>query len=145
MPLDRPLNEGSLDKLTILLCDALRSDPHQQQVRIQTAPDGTYKSTLDVFKKTFKADGFRGLYRGMATPLVGVTPIFAVSFWAYDLGKKIVYAATPGRSNQTLSIPELAFAGFFSAIPTTLLMSPSERIKVVLQVSNGGSRGISCP
>jgi hypothetical protein len=70
----------------------------------------------------------------MATPLVGVTPIFAVSFWAYDLGKKIVYAATPNRASQTLSIPELAFAGFFSAVPTTLLMSPSERIKVVLQV-----------
>lgn len=70
----------------------------------------------------------------MATPLVGVTPIFAVSFWAYDMGKKIVYAATPSRTSQDLTIPELAFAGFFSAVPTTLLMSPSERIKVVLQV-----------
>lgn len=89
---------------------------------------------MDVFKQTLKADGFRGLYRGMATPLVGVTPIFAVSFWAYDMGKKIVYAATPSRTSQDLTIPELAFAGFFSAIPTTLLMSPSERIKVVLQV-----------
>ncbi|KAF9547687.1 carnitine transporter, partial [Lunasporangiospora selenospora] len=98
-------------------------------VRIQTSATGAYSGTMDVFKQTLKADGFRGLYRGMATPLVGVTPIFAVSFWAYDMGKKIVYTATPNRTSQDLSIPELAFAGFFSAVPTTLLMSPSERIK----------------
>ncbi|KAF9162660.1 carnitine transporter [Actinomortierella ambigua] len=109
------------------------------KVRIQTSPNGTYNGTLDVFKKSLKADGFRGLYRGMATPLFSVTPIFAVSFWGYDLGKKIVYGATPNRASQELSIPELAFAGFFSAVPTTLLMSPSERIKVVLQTQGTGA------
>ncbi|KAG0228825.1 carnitine transporter [Actinomortierella wolfii] len=109
------------------------------KVRIQTSPDGTYKGTIDVFKKSFQAEGFRGLYRGMATPLFSVTPIFAVSFWGYDLGKKIVYAATPNRTSQDLNIPELAFAGFFSAVPTTLLMSPSERIKVVLQTQGTGA------
>lgn len=70
----------------------------------------------------------------MSTPLVGVTPIFAVSFWAYDLGKKIVHAI-PGREPRDLNLAEFAFAGFFSAVPTTLLMSPTERIKVILQVS----------
>lgn len=104
------------------------------QVRIQTTPDGTYKGTLDVFKQTLKADGFSGLYRGMATPLLGVTPVFAISFWAFDVGKRIVYAATPSRTSKDLNVPELAFAGFFSALPTALVTSPSERIKVVLQV-----------
>ncbi|KAF8935275.1 mitochondrial carrier domain-containing protein [Dissophora ornata] len=109
------------------------------KVRIQTSANGVYSGTADVFKQTLKADGFRGLYRGMATPLVGVTPIFAVSFWGYDMGKKIVYAATPGRASTELTISELAFAGFFSAVPTTLLMSPSERVKVILQTQGSGA------
>jgi len=69
----------------------------------------------------------------MAAPIIGVTPIFAVSFWAYDLGKKLVLAV-PGRTSNELSLFDYAVAGFFSAGPTTLLMSPSERIKVLLQV-----------
>ncbi|KAG0032672.1 carnitine transporter [Podila clonocystis] len=109
------------------------------KVRIQTTPDGTYKGTLDVFRQTLKADGFRGLYRGMATPLLGVTPVFAISFWAFDVGKKIVYAATPFRTTRDLNAPELAFAGFFSALPTALVTSPSERIKVVLQTQCSGA------
>ncbi|KAF9958189.1 carnitine transporter [Mortierella alpina] len=122
------------------VCSVLVGHPFDlAKVRIQTSPNGTYTGAVDVFKKTVKSDGFRGLYRGMATPLVGVTPIFAVSFWAYDLGKKVVYAATPGRASQELTIPELAFAGFFSAIPTTLLMCPTERIKVVLQTQGSGA------
>jgi solute carrier family 25 carnitine/acylcarnitine transporter 20/29 len=121
------------------------------KVRLQTAPQGTYTGALDVVKKTLARDGLKGyllsistilkahlplirLYRGMGPPLVGVTPIFAISFWGYDLGKKIVYAATPSRSSQQLSMAELASAGFFSAIPATLLAAPAERIKVVLQV-----------
>jgi solute carrier family 25 carnitine/acylcarnitine transporter 20/29 len=53
----------------------------------------------------------------------------------YDLGKRIVYAATPDRTSQTLSIRELAFAGGFSAVPATLVAAPAERVKVLLQVS----------
>lgn len=105
------------------------------KTRLQTAPDGTYKGGLDVVKKTIAADGVKGMYRGMGPPLVGVTPIFAISFWSYDVGKKIVYAGTPNRTSPDLSLGELAFAGFFSAIPTTLVAGPAERVKVLLQVS----------
>lgn len=83
------------------------------------------------------------LYRGMGAPLVGVTPIFALSFWSYDLGKKLATSflppATPtltaaGEVSKELTLPQLAFAGFFSAIPTTLVTGPAERVKVLLQV-----------
>ena len=33
--------------------------------------------------------GIRGLYRGMAAPIVGVTPMFAVCFFGFGLGKKL--------------------------------------------------------
>ncbi|KZO99251.1 mitochondrial carrier [Calocera viscosa TUFC12733] len=109
------------------------------KVRLQSAAPGSYTGAMDVVRKTLAKDGVTGLYRGMGPPLLGVTPIFAISFWAYDVGKKIVYAATPNRKDQALSTSELAFAGFFSAIPTTLVMAPMERIKVVLQVQGQGS------
>lgn len=82
----------------------------------------------------------------MGPPIIGVTPIFALSFWAYDLGKKGVYALTPDRTDMTLTIPELAAAGFFSAIPTTLVAGPAERVKVVLQVGLPWlSTSVPCP
>ncbi|KAG8990755.1 carnitine transporter [Tulasnella sp. JGI-2019a] len=111
------------------------------KTRLQTAPAGTYRGGIDVVKQTLARDGLRGMYRGMGPPIVGVTPIFAISFWGYDLGKKIVYAATPNRPDTALSVGELAFAGFFSAIPATLVAAPAERIKVVLQVQGQGKGG----
>ncbi len=96
------------------------------------------------------------LYRGVVPPLLGVTPIFAVSFWvstnphrnhkcnplsglyqAYDMSKLLILSLTPNRTSNELSIPELATAGFLSAIPTTLVTAPVERAKVLLQVSVG--------
>lgn len=52
----------------------------------------------------------------------------------YDLGKRLVYSFSPDRTEQALSISELAFAGAFSALPATLVAAPAERVKVLLQV-----------
>ncbi|KIM47849.1 hypothetical protein M413DRAFT_417313 [Hebeloma cylindrosporum] len=108
------------------------------KTRLQTAAPGAYKGAIDVVKKTVAQDGLTGLYRGMVPPLLGVTPIFAVSFWAYDASKQLIYALTPNRSSQSLSTVELATAGFLSAVPTTLITAPVERAKVLLQVQGQG-------
>ncbi|KAJ7786152.1 carnitine/acyl carnitine carrier [Mycena metata] len=108
------------------------------KTRLQTAPAGLYTGAIDVVKKTVAQDGLTGLYRGMLPPLLGVTPIFAISFWAYDASKKLILSSTPNRKSDALSIPELAAAGFMSAIPTTLVTAPVERAKVLLQVQGQG-------
>jgi solute carrier family 25 carnitine/acylcarnitine transporter 20/29 len=46
----------------------------------------------------------------------------------------LIFVATPNRATESLSIPELAVAGFLSAVPTTLITAPVERAKVLLQV-----------
>ena len=86
----------------------------------------------------FALNALRGFYKGVIPPLLGVTPIFAVSFWGYDVGKQLVARgdAAPGAP---LSVAQMATAGFISAIPTTLVTAPTERVKVVLQTSEGGS------
>ncbi|KAK9371301.1 mitochondrial carrier domain-containing protein [Lipomyces kononenkoae] len=104
------------------------------KVRLQTAEKGVYSGALDVLKKTVAKDGILGVYRGVTPPLLGVTPMFAISFWGYDLGKRIVGAVTPVSPSGNLSIAQISAAGFFSAIPMTLVAAPFERIKVLLQV-----------
>ncbi|KAJ9150691.1 hypothetical protein NKR23_g3446 [Pleurostoma richardsiae] len=105
------------------------------KVRLQTAEKGVYSSALDVVRKSVAKDGLRrGLYAGVSAPLVGVTPMFAVSFWGYDLGKDIVTAISAPSPTGTLSIGQISAAGFFSAIPMTAITAPFERVKVILQV-----------
>ncbi|KAI0132923.1 mitochondrial carrier domain-containing protein [Xylariales sp. AK1849] len=113
------------------------------KVRLQTADKGVYSSAIDVVRKSIARDGLkRGLYAGVSAPLVGVTPMFAVSFWGYDLGKQIVTSlSTPERSPLSgaptqLSIAQTSAAGFFSAIPMTAITAPFERVKVILQVQD---------
>ena len=49
-----------------------------------------YTGMWDCLTKTVQYEGiFRGLYKGMSAPLVGVTPIFALNFFGNDFGKKI--------------------------------------------------------
>ncbi|CAO3678704.1 unnamed protein product [Rhizopus stolonifer] len=109
------------------------------KVRLQTS-EGIYKNTFDCFKQIIKKDGVFGLYRGMSTPFASVTPIFAVSFWSYDLGKKLCYSLRPNPSStdKSLTLTEITLAGAFSAVPTTLFMAPSERVKVLMQIQGQG-------
>jgi len=111
------------------------------KTRLQTAPPGTYTGAIDVVKKAIARDGATGLYRGVVPPLIGVTPIFAMSFWSYDMAKILIYKATPNRTSKDLSVAEYAAAGFLSAIPTTLVTAPVERAKVLLQIQGQGQGG----
>lgn len=49
------------------------------KVKLQTSND--YSGALDCVRKTLAKEGLRGLYRGMLTPLIFVTPLFATCFW----------------------------------------------------------------
>ncbi|KAE8152849.1 carnitine-acylcarnitine carrier protein [Aspergillus avenaceus] len=108
------------------------------KVRLQTAEKGVYSGAMDVVRRTVAREGLaRGLYAGVSAPLVGVTPMFAVSFWGYDLGKTLVERASEVRiENNTpqYTIGQISAAGFFSAIPMTLITAPFERVKVLLQI-----------
>ncbi|XP_038135844.1 cAMP-dependent protein kinase type II-alpha regulatory subunit-like isoform X2 [Cyprinodon tularosa] len=106
------------------------------KVRLQTQPKPKpgesllYAGTIDCFKKTLAKEGVKGLYRGMAAPIIGVTPMFAVCFFGFGLGKKL-QQKTP---DDILTYPQLFAAGMLSGIFTTAIMAPGERIKCLLQI-----------
>ncbi|PGH15225.1 hypothetical protein AJ79_02590 [Helicocarpus griseus UAMH5409] len=121
------------------LCAVIVGHPFDLvKVRLQTAEKGVYSGAIDVAKKTIAREGLaRGLYAGVSAPLVGVTPMFAVSFWGYDLGKTLVrnFSDVPVLNGvHQYSIGQISTAGFFSAIPMTLITAPFERVKVLLQI-----------
>lgn len=61
--------------------------------------------------------------------------MFAVSFWGYDVGQKLVKSFSPHTNDKTpFTIAQTSAAGFFSAIPMTLITAPFERVKVLLQI-----------
>lgn len=107
------------------------------KVRMQastTASGGVFAT----MQKTFASEGVRGLYRGVSAPLAATTPMFALSFWSYNMGKRVVqYCSEPTQGSSgietTLSIPQTCIAGALSSFPTVAIMAPSERLKCLLQ------------
>ncbi|GMM33815.1 carnitine:acyl carnitine antiporter [Saccharomycopsis crataegensis] len=116
------------------ICAVLTGHPFDlMKVRLQT---NQASSTINAFTSIVKTDGIRGFYRGVSPPLLGVTPMFAVSFWGYDMGKKLVSSISNIDDPAKMTIAQISAAGFFSAIPTTAIAAPFERVKVVLQIQN---------
>lgn len=124
------------------VCTVLAGHPMDTiKVRLQTmalpkpGEQALYRGTWDCFSKTIKREGFFGLYKGMSAPLTGVAPIFAISFFGFGLGKKLI----KGDKDEVLTKPQLFAAGAFSGIFTTSIMAPGERIKCLLQIQQSGT------
>jgi len=109
------------------------------KVRLQTMPlpkpgeAPLYTGTFDCAKKIITKEGFKGFYKGMATPLVGVAPIFALSFAGFNFGKSIQQT----KPDDPLSLGQLLLAGGIAGVGSTVIMAPGERIKCLLQVQQG--------
>ena len=60
----------------------------------------------------------QGLYKGMAAPLVGVTPLFAVFFGGCAVGRWL-QEKEPG---QKMTFVQNAYAGALAGVFTTIIM-----------------------
>lgn len=109
------------------------------KVRLQTMPKPEpgqpllYAGTYDCAKKTVQREGFKGLYKGMGAPLIGVAPMFAISFFGFGLGKRLQQT----EANPHLTYGQMYLAGSFSGIWTTIIAAPGERVKCLLQIQQG--------
>lgn len=113
------------------ICTVIVGHPFDTiKVRLQT--NSSYTGMMDCASKTIKKEGVRGLYKGMSAPIAGVAPIFAISFFGFGVGKKLLQ-----QEDKPLDNARLFAAGAFSGIFTTSVMAPGERIKCLLQVQQG--------
>lgn len=108
------------------------------KVRLQTqayTPDGKpslYAGMFDCAKKIVKKESFRGFYKGMATPIIGVVPMYAICFSAFTIGKKLQQKD----EDHVFALHELFFAGALAGLSTTVILAPGERVKCLLQVQD---------
>jgi solute carrier family 25 (mitochondrial carnitine/acylcarnitine transporter), member 20/29 len=99
------------------------------------AISGASQSVFGIMRNTLAREGVRGLYRGVSAPIVAVSPVYALSFWGYDVGQLFVKAFKTDKE-APLNLGEIAIAGGLSAFPATAIMAPTERIKCLLQVQS---------
>ena len=97
------------------------------KVLLQTQPEN-YKGMGDAFRQTVKAYGFGGLYRGVASPLVGMGIFNAVQFavfgWAKSAATDGGRAVTPGR---------IAAAAAGTGLVVAFVESPQDLFKCQMQ------------
>lgn len=120
------------------------------KVRMQTGTTGVGSAVgvLPILRQTMAREGLRGIYRGVSAPITAVSPLYAICFWGYDMGKRVVVQSKvawasvqskpPPLHPEQLTLGEISIAGGLSALPATVLMTPTERIKCLLQIQQQG-------
>ncbi|GAT31300.1 mitochondrial carnitine acyl carnitine carrier [Aspergillus luchuensis] len=114
------------------------------KVRLQTAEKGVYSGAIDVVKRTVAREGLARVAlsavadrRNRDFMQVSLLPWWESRQCGYDVGKTLVGKMSEVRvENNTpqYTIGQISAAGFFSAIPMTLITAPFERVKVLLQI-----------
>ena len=72
----------------------------------------------------------------MAAPLIGVTPMYAICFLGFGIGKSM---QKPAGENGDFTLFQIFKAGLLSGVFTTVIMAPGERIKCLLQIQAASS------
>uniref|UniRef100_A0A915M7T5 Uncharacterized protein n=1 Tax=Meloidogyne javanica TaxID=6303 RepID=A0A915M7T5_MELJA len=115
------------------------------KVRLQTMPrpingqKPLYTGAIDCARQTVTKEGFFALYKGMAAPLVGVSPLFAVFFGGTAVGKWLLQKDP----NQKLTFSQNFTAGAIAGIFTTSVMVPDGPVDVVKKLyKEGGIKSI---
>jgi solute carrier family 25 (mitochondrial carnitine/acylcarnitine transporter), member 20/29 len=107
------------------------------KTRIQTAPQGFYKSVLDAVKRTAKVEGVRGFYAGMASPLLGQMFFRSASFMTFyaalDLAGNFSSSSNNSNSNIPSVLPTIA-AGAATGFLISFIETPIDLIKTKLQI-----------
>jgi hypothetical protein len=93
-----------------------------------------FNNLWDCMKKTGRAEGLLGLYRGMGISLCGIIPFYAISFPLNDVLKKKL----PMDEN---AIPTKLLAGGLAAIMTMFLVYPTDTIRRRLAIA--GTKGFA--
>lgn len=98
------------------------------KVKLQTQDykNPKYSGTWDCFSQTAKKDGLRGLYRGMASPMMGVGAINAVIFG--------VQAKTSRMFTDQDSLKTHFASGVCAGLAQAFICSPVELTKTRLQI-----------
>ncbi|KAK4516271.1 Glucosamine-6-phosphate isomerase (Glucosamine-6-phosphate deaminase) (GNPDA) (GlcN6P deaminase) [Mucor velutinosus] len=107
------------------------------KVRLQSRELASrYKGTWNCFITTIKQEKFVGLYKGMASPAVGVAGVNALVFGSYTSLMQYQQEYDKDSSSSSEQLPPLRhvlFAGMGAGVITSFVTCPMELVKVQLQ------------
>ncbi|CAH0028705.1 unnamed protein product [Clonostachys rhizophaga] len=112
------------------------------KVRLQSQPDHLplrYTGPLDCFRQSLKADGIRGLYRGITAPLVGAAAENSCLFMFESVGREAMFSIGWASRRDGLSLPQLYLTGAFAGAFASLALTPIELVKCKIQAPAGGA------
>jgi len=95
----------------------------------QSSKQKLYNGILDCMRVTFRKEGLRGLYKGVASPVCTMGIMNAVLFVTYEGSLRVI------SSSKQPSLWDVYAAGFLSGITTSTINGPSELIKCIAQVN----------
>jgi len=90
-----------------------------------------FKGPMDILAQTLRKEGFFALYKGMASPLLGIAGVNSLLFASYGISKRIISPFPQ------LSLKEIALAGAMAGAANAILASPVEMFKVRMQGQYG--------
>ncbi|PRP87491.1 mitochondrial substrate carrier family protein [Planoprotostelium fungivorum] len=109
------------------------------QTQSQTHPQ--YKGMVDCFNITVKQDGFAGLYKGVQSPLIGLSFFNAVQFMAYGRIKKLIKSFDVDQQAD-LTIKQYIVAGSLVGGVISFIECPIDFLKSQLQVPGSQYKGL---
>jgi len=120
------------------------------KVRMQTAPQGTYKGMLHCAGGILKNEGPLAFYKGTVSPLVGIGACVSIQFGALESTKRYFIArnlasGTGGPDGRTLNSGQLVTAGVAAGLANSVVSGPVEHIRIRLQIQSNDNRIYSGP
>lgn len=106
------------------------------KVRLQSQPEHLplrYTGPIDCFRQSLRAEGLKGLYRGISAPMGGAAVETSCLFFSYRIIQDALRAVLDLPTEQ-LSFPNLLFCGAASGSVTSLVLTPIELVKCKMQV-----------
>lgn len=95
-----------------------------------------YRGAWHCLRHTVQEKGFRSLYQGLSSPLLGSMAENALLFWAYNHFRKAF-----GEDETQLSLLQLSLAGACAGALVPFVLTPFELVKCRMQVQNSANGG----
>ncbi|PAV90024.1 hypothetical protein WR25_07647 [Diploscapter pachys] len=96
------------------------------KVRLQTQQGNIYRGTWHCFGSIVKKEGFRGLYKGLSSPLASLSAINAIVFG--------VHGSACREFDNSDSLKAHFFAGSAAGFTQSIIAAPTERLKLLMQI-----------
>eukprot|EP01089_Gocevia_fonbrunei_P021288 TRINITY_DN8206_c0_g1_i1.p1 TRINITY_DN8206_c0_g1~~TRINITY_DN8206_c0_g1_i1.p1 ORF type:complete len:124 (-),score=14.26 TRINITY_DN8206_c0_g1_i1:494-865(-) len=100
-------------------------------------PNGNprYRNALHCLTKTVRKEGFRGLYKGLSSPLMGDSLTNSVIFGVYGILRTLQLGeGQTDEDMQSLSLLQISLAGAGVGLAAGTILTPVELIKARLQI-----------